>query len=88
MTDDANLQEVLNDLKHMDRVELVAFGRLHRANPESVEYVEAHAEWEPRKDPYKKPAQLEPQADSLTSEELSEMATKAGRRWPWMRYDD
>ncbi len=82
------LEELRLDIAHMDRVELIAFGRQHRANHESVEYREAQAEWERRKDPYKKPAPLEPPADSPTSEELSEIARTAGRPWPWMRYDD
>jgi hypothetical protein len=38
-------EELLNDLRHMDEPELLAFGRQHRANPDSVEYQEAQAAW-------------------------------------------
>jgi hypothetical protein len=31
--DDTSLKELLNDLRHMDEPELLAFGRKHRANP-------------------------------------------------------
>ena len=46
--DDASLKELLNDLRHMDEPELLAFGRKHRANPYSVEYLEAKAGWNDR----------------------------------------
>jgi len=39
------IDELLNDLRHMDEPELLAFGRQHRANPDSVEYREAQAAW-------------------------------------------
>ena len=41
----ATLIELQNDLRHMDEPELLAFGRKHRANPDSVEYREAQAAW-------------------------------------------
>jgi hypothetical protein len=43
--DDTALKELRNDLRHMDGPELLAFGRKHRANPDSVEYQEAQAAW-------------------------------------------
>jgi hypothetical protein len=43
--DDMSLKELRNELQHMDDVELKAFGRRHRANPDSVEYREAQAAW-------------------------------------------
>jgi hypothetical protein len=43
--DEQTLTELRNDLRHMDEPELLAFGRKHRANPESFEYLEAKAEW-------------------------------------------
>jgi hypothetical protein len=82
------LEELRHDLKYMDREELIAFGRLHRANPKSVEYIEAKAEWGRRKHRHKPPLPIQCPADRPTSDELSEMARKAGRRWPWMRYED
>jgi hypothetical protein len=82
------LEELRLDIKHMDRVELLAFGRLHRANPESAEYLEAQAEWERRKDRYRKQPPMEYPADRPTSEELSEMARKAGPfKYPWTQRD-
>jgi hypothetical protein len=42
------LEELKHDTFHMDDVELKAFGRLHRAQPESDEYREAQAEWQRR----------------------------------------
>jgi hypothetical protein len=41
-------EELCNDVRHMDEPELLAFGRKHRASPESVEYLEAKAEWKRR----------------------------------------
>jgi hypothetical protein len=82
------LEELLNDIKHMDRVELLAFGRQHRTNPDSVEYPEARAEWH-RREAKKKDAPLEPPPYQLSSEELAERAKAAGPgRYPWIRYDD
>jgi hypothetical protein len=43
--DDASLRELRNKICCMDEPELLAFGRNHRANPESVEYLEAQAAW-------------------------------------------
>ena len=43
--DDTTLEELLNDLHHMDEPELLAFGRKHRSNPDSIEYQEAQAAW-------------------------------------------
>ncbi len=39
------MNELQNDIRHMDEPELLAFGRKHRANPDSVEYQEAQAAW-------------------------------------------
>jgi hypothetical protein len=44
--DETNLKELRNNIRCMDSNELTAFGGRHRANPESVEYLEAKAEWE------------------------------------------
>jgi hypothetical protein len=46
--DEPILTELQNEVPHMDEPELIAFGRRHRANPESVEYLEAKAEWKRR----------------------------------------
>ena len=43
--DDTALKELRHELKCMDMNELVAFGRKHRANRQSVEYLEAQAEY-------------------------------------------
>jgi hypothetical protein len=84
----ATLKELRHDILHMDRVELVAFGRLHRTNPDSVEYREARAEWH-RREAKKKDTPLEPPPFQLSSEELAERAKAAGPgRYPWIRYDD
>jgi hypothetical protein len=82
------LEELRHDLSHMDRVELLAFGRQHRASPDSVEYLEARAEWQ-RREAKKKDTKLEPPPYQLSSEELAERAKAAGPgRYPWIRYDD
>jgi hypothetical protein len=83
------LAELKHDIARMDRVELLAFGRLHRVNPDSVEYREARAEWQLRL-AKKKDAPLEPPPPhQLSSEELAERAKAAGPgRYPWMRYPD
>jgi hypothetical protein len=57
--DDTSLKELLNDLRHMDEPELLAFGRKHRANPDSFEYLEAKAEWK-RREAKRKAFELEP----------------------------
>jgi hypothetical protein len=88
MMEKQTLERLRNDIAHMDRVELLAFGRQHRANPESIEYQEARAEWQRRiaKDKERKP---EPTMPPPSSDELAEMARKAGPgRYPWIRYDD
>ena len=46
--DDQTLGDLKHDLSHMDEVELKAFGRQHRGQPESIEYQEAEAEWHRR----------------------------------------
>jgi hypothetical protein len=46
--DEPTLKELRNDIRHMDEPELLAFGRQCRADPESVEYLEARAEWKRR----------------------------------------
>jgi hypothetical protein len=82
--DDTSLKELLNDLRHMDEPELLAFGRQHRANRDSVEYLEAKAEWKRRQQQNRevpKPLPVGP-----TSEAFSEMAKAAGDRYPWMWY--
>jgi hypothetical protein len=39
------LDDLRNEIRHMDEPELLAFGRKHQANPDSVEYREAQAAW-------------------------------------------
>jgi hypothetical protein len=39
------LEELRNNIRHMREPELLAFERQHRANPDSVEYLEAQAAW-------------------------------------------
>jgi hypothetical protein len=46
--EDTTLKELRNEIRHMDEPELLAFGRKHRANPDSFEYLEAKAEWNRR----------------------------------------
>jgi len=70
----------------MDEPELLAFGRKHRANPESVEYLEAKTEWKRRRQ--KKTEVPKPQPVEPTSEEFAAMAKAAGGRYPWMCYED
>jgi hypothetical protein len=73
------LQKLRKDIRHMDEPELLAFGRKHRANPESVEYLEAKAEWkriQQKKDEVPKPQPVGP-----TSEEFAAMAKAAGDRY-------
>jgi hypothetical protein len=77
-------EELLNDLHHIDEPELLAFGRQHRANPESVEYLEAKAEWKRRQQ--KKEEVPKPQPVGPTSKEFAQMAESAGDRYPWMWY--
>jgi hypothetical protein len=61
------LKELHNDLRHMDEPELLAFGRKHRANPDSVEYQEAKAAWK-RKQANRKARELEHRQTSLPVE--------------------
>jgi len=70
----------------MDDLELKAFGRQHRVNPDSVEYREAQAEWQRRQAGRVETRRPEPVGP--TSRELEEMAAKAGGRYPWIRYQD
>jgi hypothetical protein len=79
------LEELRHDIAHMDRMELLAFGRLLRTNPDSVQYPEAQAEWH-RRQAKKKAAPLEPPPHQLSSEELAERAKAAGDRYPWIWY--
>jgi hypothetical protein len=83
---DQDLKELLNDIRCMDQPELLAFGRQHRANRDSVEYLEAKAEWKRRQQ--KKAEAPKPQPVGPTSEEFAAMAKAAGDRYPWMRYDE
>jgi hypothetical protein len=79
-----DLKELRNDIRHMDEPELLAFGRRHRANPDSFEYLEAKAEWKRRQ---QKKAQVpKPQPVGPTSEEFAAMAKASGDRYPWMWY--
>jgi hypothetical protein len=78
--------ELRNDIRHMDESELLAFGRQHRANPQSVEYREARAEWKRRQQ--KKAEVPKPQPVGPTSEEFAAMAKAAGDRYPWIWYED
>lgn len=80
------LDEILEEVRHMDEPELLAFGRKHRANPDSVEYQEAQAEWKRRQQ--KKSKVPKPQPVVPTSEEFAAMAKAAGGRYPWIRYED
>jgi hypothetical protein len=68
----------------MDMNELTAFGRGHRANPDSVGYLEAKAEWKRRQQ--KKTEVPKPEPVGPTSQEFAEMAKAAGDRYPWMWY--
>ena len=44
-----NLDQLRDDLRHMDGPELLAFGRSFRGQPKSDEYREAKAEWQRRR---------------------------------------
>jgi hypothetical protein len=48
--DDMSLKELRRELRNMDMRELTAFGRLHRTNVDSVEFLEAKAEWKRRQE--------------------------------------
>lgn len=79
------LAELRHDLLHMDSGELLAFGRLHRVNPDSVEYQEAQAEWQ-RRQSNQKDTTLKPPVDTP---DFAEMAEAAGPgRYPWVRYPE
>jgi hypothetical protein len=79
-----SLEELRNEIRHMDEPELLAFGRKHRANPDSVEYLEAQAEWKRRQQ--KKAEVPKPESVGPTSQEFAEMARAAGDRYPWIWY--
>jgi hypothetical protein len=72
------LKELLNDLHHMDEVELLVFGRKRRANPDSVEYLEARAEWKRRQQ--RKAEIPKPQPVGPTSEEFAQMGEGCWRQ--------
>jgi hypothetical protein len=81
---DTSLKELQNEIGHMDEPELLAFGRKHRANPDSVEYLEPQSEWlrrQKNKREIPKPIPVGP-----TGEEFAAMAKAAGDRYPWMSY--
>jgi hypothetical protein len=82
--DDTTLKELQNEIRHMDEPELLALGRQHRASPDSVEYLEAQAEY--LRGQKKKREIPDPQPVGPTSEEFSAMANAAGDRYPWMWY--
>jgi hypothetical protein len=52
------MEDFRHDIRCMDMNDLTAFGRQHRANPESVEYLEAKAEWK-RREAKRKARELE-----------------------------
>jgi hypothetical protein len=83
---ESDLNELQNEIRHMDEPELLAFGRKHRANPESVEYLEAKAEFKRRQQ--KKEEVPKPQPVGPISQEFAAMAKAAGSRYPWMWYED
>ncbi len=82
--DGQDLEELRNDIRCMDSNELTAFGRQHRASPDSLEYLEAKAEWKRRQQ--KKAEVPKPQPVGPTSQEFAAMARAAGERYPWMWY--
>jgi hypothetical protein len=82
----SSIEELRDDIRCMDEPELLAFGRQHCANRESVEYLEAKAEWKRRQQ--KKAEVPKPQPVGTTSQEFSAMAKAAGDRYPWMWYPD
>ena len=45
-----SLEELRRDISHMDEVELLAFGRKVRSQPDSDEYKEAQADWKRRQE--------------------------------------
>ena len=45
-----SLEELRRDISHMDEVELLAFGRKVRSQPDSEEYKEARADWKRRQE--------------------------------------
>jgi hypothetical protein len=77
-------EELQSDIRHMDEPELLAFGRKHRAGPDSVGYLEPKAEWKRRQQ--KKTDVPKPQPMGPTSEEFTAMAKAAGDRYLWMWY--
>jgi hypothetical protein len=80
-----NIDELRDDLSHMDEVEMLAFGRQHRANPDSVEYREAQLEWQRRQKKEPKPALVAVRDPS--TQDFARMAAAAGpNRYPWIRY--
>jgi hypothetical protein len=83
-TNEQAIEELRKDIHHMDEPELLAFGRKHRADPDSVEYLEARAEWKRRQQ--KKAEVPKPQPVGPSSEEFAAMAKAAGDRYPWMWY--
>lgn len=82
--DDHDLKQFLNEIRHMDEPEPLAFGRKHRANADSLEYLEAKAEWKRRQQ--KKEEVPKPQPVGPTSEVFAAMAEAAGNRYPWVWY--
>jgi hypothetical protein len=66
------LEELRNEVRCMDEPELLAFRRQHRANPDSVEYLEAKAEWESRQ---QKKAEV-------PKPSLLDRHPRNSRRWP------
>jgi hypothetical protein len=80
-----HLEQLRNDIRHMDSVELLAFGRNFRGQPKSDEYREAKAEWQRRRRELRSAkASHHPAPSGPTSAEFSAMAV---RQHPWKRGD-
>jgi hypothetical protein len=81
------LEQLRNDLSHMDNAELLAFLRSFRAQPQSDEHREAQAEWQRRRIELRTKARLHSAPSGPTSAEFSAMAAAASGQYPWKRSD-
>jgi hypothetical protein len=78
------MEDFRDGIRPMDEPALLAFGRKHRAHPDSIEYQEAQAEW--LRGQEKNREIPTPQPPGPTSGEFAAMAKAAGDRYTWRRY--
>jgi metal-dependent amidase/aminoacylase/carboxypeptidase family protein len=82
----ASLEQIRNELRHMEDAELLAYGRKYRSMPNSDEMKEASAEYKRRK-AQETVKEIQPGPTDPSSEDFARMAAEAPPgAYPWKRY--